>query len=257
MHVVLLAGGKGTRISEESVSRPKPMIEIGELPILIHIMQYYSSFGHNDFVICAGYRGYMIKEFFVNYYLHCADVTIDMKTYATEWHQSRSLPWRVTVVDTGAESMTGGRLKRIRKFLPPDEDFFMTYGDGLSNVDLHALLAEHKKSGLEATVTAVVPPARFGRLSVDAAKVTGFLEKPKDQTDWINGGFYVLTQKALERIEGDQTIWEKEPMEGLAADGQLNAYFHDGFWQPMDTLRDKMLLEELWNKGNAPWKVAD
>lgn len=255
MQVVLLAGGKGTRISEESMARPKPMVEIGGIPILVHIMRYFSSFGHHEFIICAGYKGHMIKDFFKNYYTYTTEATtFDMREGGEARHlgAARTEPWSVTVVDTGLETMTGGRLKRIKPYLKP-EPFFMTYGDGLADVDLDALWATHQKRGCEVTVTAVRPPARFGRFAMDGGKVMGFVEKPAGGDDWINGGYFVLYPSALERIEGDATLWEKEPMEGLAADRQLVPYFHNGFWKPMDTLRDKMQLEELWEKGNSPW----
>jgi len=253
MKVVILAGGLGTRISEESVLRPKPMIEIGGKPILWHILKIYSSHGLNDFVICCGYKGYMIKEFFANYVLHTSDVSIDLQKNKIEVHQAGGEPWKVTLVDTGEATMTGGRVKRIAKFLE-GEDFCLTYGDGLSDVNITELIASHKKSGRKATVTAVKPPGRFGVLSMDGDKVTEFVEKPMGDGGYINGGFFVLSNSVTSLIKEDSTVWEKEPLETLAAQGQLGAFFHHGFWQPMDTLRDKNHLEDLWQKGEAPWK---
>lgn len=256
MQVVILAGGKGTRISEESMQRPKPMVEIGGIPILVHIMRYFSSFGHNDFIICAGYKDQMIKDFFKNYYIYMAEaVTFDMRTHETICHNTnkRAEPWTVTVVDTGLETMTGGRLRRIKPYLG-GSSFFMTYGDGLADVDLRAVEETYRKNACEAVVTAVQPPGRFGRFSIDNAMINGFLEKPSGDGDWINGGFFLLSHKVLDRIKGDETTWEQEPMQSLAADGQLVPYFHTGFWQPMDTLRDKMYLEGIWATGNVPWK---
>ena len=254
MKAVILAGGLGTRISEESALRPKPMIEIGGKPILWHIMKIYSAHGVNEFIICLGYKGYLIKEYFANYFLHTSDVTFDMQNNNMEVHQNSSEPWKVTLVDTGDESMTGGRLKRVRQFLEED-DFCFTYGDGLSNVDISESIKFHKAQSTLATLTAVQPPGRFGALDMDSHKVRGFQEKPQGDGGWINGGFFVLSPKVIDEIEGDQTIWEREPMEKLASEGQLSAYLHTGFWQPMDTLRDKNYLEELWQSGNAPWKV--
>jgi glucose-1-phosphate cytidylyltransferase len=255
MKVVILAGGLGTRISEETSVRPKPMVEIGGKPILWHIMKSYSHYGFNDFIICLGYKGYIIKEFFANYFLHTSDVTFDMKENKMQIHENKSEPWKVTLVDTGDHSMTGGRLKRVANYLEDDEDFCFTYGDGLSNIDLNELLKFHKKQGSLATVTAVQPPGRFGALDFDNNKITGFKEKPVGDGGWINGGFFILKVNALNYIQDDQTIWEKAPMENLAKDGQLSAYMHKGFWQPMDTLRDKIYLEELWNNSKAEWKV--
>jgi glucose-1-phosphate cytidylyltransferase len=257
MKVVILAGGLGTRISEETSVRPKPMVEIGGKPILWHIMKSYSHYGFNEFIICLGYKGYLIKEFFANYFLHTSDVTFDMKQNKMEVHENKSEPWKVTLVDTGDNSMTGGRLKRVSKYLDPNEDFCFTYGDGISNVNLHELLAFHKKQGTVATVTAVQPPGRFGALDFDKNKITGFKEKPIGEGGWINGGFFILNPKAIDFIVDDSTIWEKGPMENLASTGQLSAYMHNGFWQPMDTLRDKVHLEELWNSSKALWKVWD
>jgi glucose-1-phosphate cytidylyltransferase len=254
MKVVLLAGGYGTRISEESHLKPKPMIEIGGKPILWHIMKIYSHYGLNDFIICCGYKGYVIKEYFANYFLHTSDVTFDMKNNKMATHQSSSEPWKVTLVDTGETTMTGGRMKRVQEYIG-DEDFCLTYGDGVANVDIGALIKFHKKHGRLATLTATQPPGRFGALNLSGEKVNSFQEKPDGDGSWINGGFFVLNKKVLDLIPGDQTIWEKEPMEKLAVNGDLHAFFHKGFWQPMDSLRDKNQLEELWQKGKAPWRV--
>lgn len=251
---VILAGGLGTRISEETGLRPKPMIEIGGKPIIWHIMKIYSAYDINDFIVCAGYRGYVIKEYFSNYALHNSDVTFDCRTSTVEVHRASAEPWRVTVVDTGEETMTGGRLARIRDYLG-DDDFCMTYGDGVADIDIAGLIGFHRNHGGQATVTRVLPPGRFGALELDGDRVTGFREKPQDGEAWINGGFFVLSPKVLDRISSDATVWEQEPLEGLARDGQLHAYAHHGFWQPMDTLRDKRQLEDLWNKGRAPWKA--
>jgi glucose-1-phosphate cytidylyltransferase len=254
MKVVILAGGLGTRLSEETVLRPKPMVEIGGKPILWHIMKIYSSHGFNDFIICLGFKGYMIKEYFSNYFLHMSDVTFDMSHNSMEVHQKNAEPWRVTLVDTGAESMTGGRVKRVAPYI--DGTFMLTYGDGVADVDIAALADFHKKHGKEATVTSVQPSGRFGALNLAAdGMVQSFQEKPAGDGSWINGGFFVLEPSVLARLEGDATVFEKEPLEGLARDQQLMARKHDGFWQPMDTLRDKIHLEELWNNGTAPWKV--
>lgn len=245
----------GTRISEESHLRPKPMIEIGGRPILWHIMKIYSHYGLNDFVICAGYRGYMIKEYFANYVLHASDVTIDLRGNEIIYHKREAEPWRITISDTGDNTMTGGRLKRVAHHLADDAPFCMTYGDGIANVDIAALIGFHQRMGLEATVTAVHPPARFGSLDVDASRVTRFNEKPLGDGGLINGGFFVLNRSALDRVTDDASVWEKAPLEGLAREGQLAAFPHTGFWQPMDTLRDKELLERLWADGAPPWKV--
>ena len=253
MKVVLLAGGLGTRISEESSLRPKPMIEIGGRPILWHIMKIYLAHGLRDFVICCGYKGYMIKEYFANYSLHMSDVTFDMESNSIEVHQKKAEPWRVTLVDTGETTQTGGRLKRIANYI--DDDFCMTYGDGVGSIDITDLLAFHRQHGKLATMTATQPPGRFGALQIEDHAVTSFLEKPTGDGGWINGGFFVLSPKILELIEGDDTIWERNPLESLAKGRQLEAYFHGGFWQPMDTLRDKNHLEYLWLSGNAPWKI--
>jgi glucose-1-phosphate cytidylyltransferase len=253
MKVVLLAGGLGTRISEESALRPKPMIEIGGRPVLWHIMKIYLAHGLRDFVICCGYKGYMIKEYFANYSLHMSDVTIDMERNSIEVHQKKTEPWRVTLVDTGEATQTGGRLKRVADYI--DDDFCMTYGDGVGAVNIGELIAFHRQHGKLATMTATQPPGRFGALQMDGHAVTSFLEKPTGDGGWINGGFFVLSPKTLDLIEGDETIWERAPLETLARNKQLEAYFHGGFWQPMDTLRDKNHLEELWGTGQAPWKV--
>ena len=255
MKAIILAGGMGTRISEESHLRPKPMIEIGGRPILWHIMKIYSHHGITDFVICLGYRGYVIKEYFSNYFLHAADVTIDAATNEVTFHNPKAEPWRMTLVDTGEQTLTGGRLKRVASFLDPNEPFCFTYGDGVANVDISRLVAFHKAHGKRASLTAVVPPGRYGALSMDGDKVSRFVEKPPGDNTFINGGFFVLNPSILELIEGDETSWESAPLERLAASGELMAYRHTGFWQPMDTLRDKNQLEAMWATGNAPWKV--
>jgi glucose-1-phosphate cytidylyltransferase len=255
MKVVILAGGMGTRISEETVVRPKPMVEIGGKPILWHIMKIYSHYGYNDFVVCLGFKGYMIKEYFSNYFLHMSDVTFDMKHNSMEVHEQYAEPWKVTLVDTGTDTMTGGRLKRVVPYIG-QETFMVTYGDGLSNVNIAELVAYHRKHGKAATVTATQPSGRFGALSLDVAdRVQSFQEKPAGDGSWINGGFFVLEPKMLDLIAGDSTIFEREPLERLAQDGQLIAHKHDGFWHAMDTLRDKNHLESLWQAGTAPWKV--
>jgi len=253
MKAVILAGGLGTRLAEETVLRPKPMIEIGGKPILWHIMKIYAAHGVNDFVVCLGYKGYMIKEYFANYFLHSSDVTFDLASNRMEIHNNSAEPWRVTLVDTGEDTMTGGRLKRVAPHLGSD-DFCMTYGDGVADIDVTALIAHHRAAGRLATVTAVQPPGRYGSLDLDGLQVTGFREKPPGDGGWINGGFFVLSPKVIDYVEGSQIIWEREPMERLAAEGQLTAFKHAGFWRPMDTLRDKTLLEELWSSGAAPWK---
>jgi glucose-1-phosphate cytidylyltransferase len=254
MKAVILAGGAGTRIREETVLRPKPMILIGDKPILWHIMKLYSEHGINDFVICLGYRGYMIKEFFANYFLHTADVSFDIANNSMEVHESTTEPWHVTLVDTGDETQTGGRLKRVRDYLD-DEDFCFTYGDGVSDLDMTALIEFHRAQDVLATVTAVQPPGRFGALELERDRVRAFHEKPHGDGGWINGGFFVLSPKVVEYIEGDRIPWEREPMERLAAEGQLAPYVHEGFWYAMDTMRDKNYLEELWATGKAPWKT--
>jgi glucose-1-phosphate cytidylyltransferase len=254
MKCVILAGGLGTRISEETSMRPKPMVEIGGMPILWHVMKVYSAHGIRDFIICAGYRGYVIKEYFANYFLHMSDVTFDMRDNSVEVHQKHAEPWKVTVVDTGADTMTGGRLKRVAQYLG-DESFCFTYGDGVGDIDVKASIAHHAKNKRLATVTAVQPPGRFGMLDISESAVSGFIEKPEGDGGWINGGFFVLEPGVIDYISGDSTTWEREPLQRLAAENQLSAYVHTGFWQPMDTLRDKLLLEDLWAKGNAPWKL--
>lgn len=256
MKAVILAGGLGTRISEETHLKPKPMIEIGGMPILWHIMKIYSHYGVNDFVICCGYKGYLIKEYFANYFLHTSDITFDMRDNSMQVHQQSAEPWRVTLVDTGENTMTGGRLKRVANFIEGEESFCLTYGDGVSNVNISASIEFHNSHGLEATLTATYPPGRFGALDIDPDnKVRSFKEKPQGDGAVINGGFFVLSPKVLRLIQDDRTIWEREPLESLAESGQLAAYQHGGFWQPMDTLRDKTHLEELWSSGKAPWKV--
>jgi len=254
MKAVILAGGLGTRISEESHLRPKPMIEIGAKPILWHIMKIYSTYGINDFIICCGYKGYLIKEYFANYYLHPADATFDLANNTVQIHENTAEPWRVTLVDTGQDTMTGGRLKRVRAYLGT-EDFCFTYGDGVSDIDIGQLIAFHKRWGKLATLTAVQPPGRFGALKIEEESIVGFEEKPHGDNSWVNGGFFVLSPKVVDYIEGDETVWEREPMETLAREAKIAAFFHRGFWQPMDTLRDKNQLETLWNSGSAPWKV--
>ncbi len=254
MKAVILAGGLGTRISEETSTRPKPMIEIGGRPILWHIMKIYSCHGIQDFVICCGYKGYVIKEYFANYFLHNSDVSFDIANNSMQVHHNSGEPWRVTLVDTGENTQTGGRLKRVAKYIS-DDNFCMTYGDGVGNVDITSLIAFHRAHGALATMTATQPPGRFGALALDGHKVTRFLEKPHGDGGWINGGFFVLSPKVLDYVDSDDMPWEREPLEQLAARGQLHAYFHDGFWQPMDTLRDRNHLEALWSQGDAPWKV--
>ncbi|MCW5202164.1 glucose-1-phosphate cytidylyltransferase [Desulfobulbus sp. US4] len=254
MKAVILAGGLGTRISEETHLRPKPMIEIGGKPILWHIMKLYSAHGINDFIICLGYKGYIVKEYFAHYFLHMSDVTFDLTKNKMEVHEQKGDPWRVTLIDTGEHTMTGGRLKRVSSYLE-DEDFCFTYGDGVSNVNITELLDFHKQQKTLATVTATQPPGRFGSLNMDGNKITRFEEKPAGDSSWINGGFFVLSPEVLKYIKDDTTTWEREPLEQLAQEGQLAAYKHHGFWKPMDTLRDKTQLEQLWNTGKAPWKV--
>lgn len=255
MKVVILAGGLGSRLSEETAVRPKPLVEIGEKPILWHIMNIYAHHGLTDFIVCAGYKGYMIKEYFVNLCLHHTDITVDLASSRVEYHGAERLNWRVTVVDTGMHSMTGGRIRRVRDYLDPDEPFCLTYGDGVSDVDIKAEIAFHRSHGLKATMCAVTPPGRFGAALVAEDRVTSFIEKPKGNGQRINGGFFVLDRSVVDLIDGDDTIWEAGPLEWLAANKQLAAFKHDGFWQPMDTLRERMQLEELWNSGKAPWKV--
>jgi glucose-1-phosphate cytidylyltransferase len=254
MKAVILAGGLGTRISEETIIKPKPMVEIGGKPILWHIMKIYSAHGINDFVICLGYKGYVIKEYFANYFLHTSDVTFDMASNSMQVHQNSAEPWRVTLVETGEQTMTGGRLKRVAQHLDPNEDFCFTYGDGVSDVNISQLIQFHKQHGKMATMTAIQPPGRFGVLNLQQEEIIGFQEKPSGDGSWINGGFFVLSPKVINYIQDDATIWERQPLERLANEGQVSAYFHNGFWQPMDTLRDKTHLEELWNNGQAQWK---
>jgi glucose-1-phosphate cytidylyltransferase len=255
MKAVLLAGGLGTRIAEETDVKPKPMIEIGGMPIIWHIMKIYSHYGIDEFVICLGYKGYVIKEYFQNYFLHMSNVTFDMKTNKMEVHNASAEPWRVTLTDTGLSTQTGGRIKRILPYLGDDREFCFTYGDGVGNVDIKAVIELHRREGRLATVTATQPPGRFGAVNIDGHRVTGFQEKPVGDGGWINGGFFVLSPEIGKYIEGDSTLWEHEPLKNLAADGQLSVYRHDGFWQPMDTLRDKQHLEALWSSGKAPWKM--
>jgi len=253
MKAVILAGGFGTRLSEETIARPKPMVEIGGRPILWHIMKIFSAYGVKDFIICLGYKGYVIKEYFINYRLHLSDVTVNVADGKIDFHASRAEDWRVSLVETGEETMTGGRLKRVREFL--SEDFFFTYGDGVADIDLRKLLAFHNGHGRLATVTSIVPPGRFGALEIEGTRVVSFREKPAGDGSTINGGFFVLSPQAIDYIDGDGTTWEQEPLRKLAHNDELQAYGHDGFWQAMDTLRDKHQLEGMWEGGNAPWKV--
>ncbi len=255
MKAVILAGGLGTRLSEETVTKPKPMVEIGGKPILWHIMKTYSYHGINDFIICCGYKGYVIKEYFANYFLHQSDITFHMKDNRMEVHHKRAEPWTVTLVDTGDNSMTGGRLKRVSSYIEKDELFCFTYGDGVADIDITKLIEFHKSHGKDATLTATFPPGRFGALEIVDAEVRKFQEKPQGDGARINGGFFVLSPKVLDRIDGDSSVWEQEPLKNLALDNQLMSFKHDGFWQPMDTLRDKIKLEELWDANEAPWKL--
>ena len=255
MKAVILAGGLGTRLSEETVSKPKPMVEIGGKPILWHIMKTYSHYGINDFIICCGYKGYVIKEYFANYFLHQSDVTFNMKNNKMTVHEDRAEPWTVTLIDTGDNSMTGGRLKRVLPYIKDEKAFCFTYGDGVADINITELINFHKSHGKLATLTAAFPPGRFGALNIVDNQVKKFEEKPKGDGALINAGFFVLSTKVIERIEGDSTIWEQEPLKGLAHDGQLMSFKHSDFWQPMDTLRDKKYLEKLWKAGNAPWKI--
>ncbi len=255
MIAVILAGGYGTRLSEETRSRPKPMVEIGGRPMLWHIMKMYSAHGVNDFVVCCGYRGYVIKEYFANYSLHISDVTFDLEENRTRVRNEKTEPWRVTLIDTGENTLTGGRLKRVAGYVKDENEFCMTYGDGLSDVDISATIAFHQKHGRLATVTAVKPPGRFGALELAGQKVTGFVEKPAGDQGLINGGFFVLDPRCLDMIEGDDTRWEDQPLARLASEDQLRAYEHLGFWQPMDTIRERDLLEDLWASGRAPWQI--
>jgi len=255
MKAVILAGGLGTRISEETHLKPKPMIEVGGKPILWHILKMYSAHGVNEFVICCGYKGYVIKEYFANYFLHMSDVTFDMTNNHMEVHQQNAEPWKVTLVDTGDNTLTGGRLKRVEDYVKNEDSFCFTYGDGVSNADIGASIKFHRQHGKLATVTAVHPPGRFGALERSGDQVTGFVEKPRGDGDLINGGFFILSPKCLELIEGDQSSWEGEPLTNLAKNNEMMSFEHQGFWQPMDTLRDKNFLEDLWTSGKAPWKV--
>jgi glucose-1-phosphate cytidylyltransferase len=253
MKAVLLAGGLGTRLSEETGLRPKPMIEIGAKPILWHIMKIYAAHGINEFIVCCGYKGYMIKEYFANYFVHNSDITIDLAANRVELHHKSAEPWKVTLVDTGEKTQTGGRLKRVADYI--DGDFCLTYGDGVGSIDITELVKFHRNHGRLASMTAVQPPGRFGAIKIDGTTIQSFQEKPTGDGAWINGGFFVLSPKVLELLNSDDMAWEKEPLEALAKTDQLQAFFHRGFWQPMDTLRDKTLLEDLWNSGSAPWKI--
>jgi glucose-1-phosphate cytidylyltransferase len=255
MKCVILAGGKGTRLAEETSIRPKPMVSIGDRPILWHIMKIYAAHGVNDFIICLGHLGYSIKEYFSNYYLHNADVTFDIGSNTIQYHEHRNEPWKVTLVDTGQETMTGGRLRRIRRYLDDGEPFCMTYGDGVANVNISATIDFHRAQGRKATVTCVRPQARFGHVIIDGGRAIEFEEKPLSEGGHVNGGFFVLQTSALDYCTAEDTIWEREPLRRLAEEGELSAWMHDGFWQPMDTLRDRMTLEELWTSGKAHWKV--
>jgi glucose-1-phosphate cytidylyltransferase len=257
MKAVILAGGLGTRISEETHLKPKPMVEIGGRPILWHIMKLYSAHGIHEFIICCGYKGYVIKEYFANYFLHMSDVTFDMRSNAMQVHQRNAEPWRVTLVDTGENTLTGGRLKRVANYLADEEAFCFTYGDGLADLDIRAEIAFHRQHGKWATVLAVQPPGRYGALEIHGGQVTDFVEKPRGDGGYINGGFFILSPRVIDLIEGDDTSWESQTLEKVVQQDQLMAFRHDGFWQPMDTLRDKNLLEELWATGRAPWKRWD
>ena len=255
MKLVILAGGLGTRISEETTIKPKPMVEIGGKPILWHIMKIYSHYGINEFIICCGYRGYVIKEYFANYFLHQSDITFDMSKNEMKIHQERAEPWKVTLIDTGDNTMTGGRIKRIKEYLEVEETFCLTYGDGVANINITELIKFHYNHGKSATLSSVFPQARFGSIDIEHHQVKKFIEKPRGDGALINGGFFVLNSKVIDQIEGDNTIWEQEPLNNLANKGELMAFKHDGFWQPMDTLRDKNYLEELWSSNTAPWKL--
>ena len=257
MKAVILAGGLGTRISEETIIKPEPMIEIGGKPILWHIMKLYSYYGINDFIICCGYKGYVIKEYFANYFLHQSDITFDMSKNEMKIHQERAEPWKVTLIDTGEHTMTGGRIKRIKDYLEDEESFCLTYGDGVANVDIQQLISFHQSHGKNATITSVYPPGRFGALQIQDNRVTSFFEKPSGDGALVNGGYFVLNKNVIDQIDNDFTIWEKEPLSNLASNGELIAYIHNSFWQPMDTLRDKNYLEELWKSNKAPWKLWD
>ncbi len=256
MKAIILAGGLGTRLAEETSTRPKPMVEIGGKPILWHIMKMYSQFGVNEFVICLGYRGYMVKEYFTNYGLHMSDVTVDLRTNSIEVHRNDSEDWKISLIDTGAMTMTGGRLRRAMPFIGNDESFCLTYGDGVSDVDIGSAIAFHREHGKRATVTAVRPASRYGQLDLDGNAVRAFAEKPVEEGGWINGGFFVLSRDVADYLgDDDECVWERDPLERLAAEGELRSYFHDGFWQPMDTLRDRQMLEGMWERGEAPWKT--
>ncbi len=255
MKAVILAGGLGTRLSEETSIRPKPMVEIGGMPILWHLLKMYSAHGINEFIICCGYKGYIIKEYFANYFLHQSDVTFDMIANTMEVHQRRVEPWKVTLVDTGDETLTGGRLKRVFNFVKDEAFFCLTYGDGVGDINIAQSIDFHKSHGKLATMTSTYPPGRFGAIEIEGSQIKNFQEKPKGDGAMINGGFFVLSPKVIDRIEGDSTIWEQEPLISLAADGELMAFKHEGFWQPMDTLRDKIKLQELWDSNKAPWKI--
>ena len=255
MKAVILAGGLGTRLSEETQIKPKPMVKIGEKPIIWHILKIYSAYDINEFIICCGYKGYLIKEYFYNYFLQTSDFSIDIPSNKIEIHSKNSENWKITLIDTGEMTLTGGRLKRVSDFLKDDESFCFTYGDGVADINIKELVSFHEKEGRLATLTAVQPPGRFGQISYQRGKVLAFEEKPQGDNNWINGGFFVLKKQVIDSIEGDQSMWEKEPLKNLAKNGQLSAFHHNGFWQPMDTLKDKILLEELWKEGKAPWKV--
>lgn len=255
MKAVILAGGLGTRLSEETGTRPKPMVEIGGRPILWHILKIYSHHGINDFIVCCGYKGYLIKEYFANYFLHMSDVTFDMRDNRMHVHQSVAEPWRVTLVDTGDNAGTAGRLKRVSQYVASEDAFCMTYGDGVSDVDVTASIAFHRRHGKEVTVTAVQPPARFGGLQIEGSSIQSFQEKPRGEGGWINGGYFVLSPRVIEEVHDESWMFEREPMQSLTSKGQVEAYLHHGFWQPMDTLRDKQRLEELWTSGKAPWQT--
>ena len=254
MKVVILAGGLGTRLSEETDVKPKPMVEIGGMPIIWHIMKIYSNYCINEFIICCGYKGYVIKEYFANYFLHQSDITFDMSNNEMKIHQERAEPWKVTLIDTGENTMTGGRIKRIKEYLEDEEDFCLTYGDGVANIDIIELIEFHKSHKKLATLSSVFPQARFGSIDIEDHQVKKFIEKPRGDGALINGGFFVVNSRVIDQIEGDSTIWEQEPLNNLANKGELMAFKHDGFWQPMDTLRDKIFLEELWGSNKAPWK---
>jgi len=255
MKAVILAGGLGTRLAEETNVKPKPMVEIGAKPILWHILKIYSAHGINDFVVCLGYKGYVIKEYFANYFLHSSDVTFDLANNSLDVHHKKTEPWKVTLIDTGEETMIGGRIKRIIDYVKDEDSFCLTYGDGVSDINIAESIAFHKRENRLATVTGVQPPGRYGAIEMDGTRATGFKEKPQGDGGWINGGFFVLSPKVVNYIDGDATVWEKEPMENLAKDGELSVYMHDGFWHPMDTLRDKRYLESLWETKKAPWKL--